>query len=132
MKKIINALIIALALAFVLPVGVKAQETGTEEIQCMCKGGEKCCHRLPTRTFKNFEEWEKYYFDHREIGVYWDSYLYKTYAFRYDKDRNILWKPTFCYPFEDIETWLYWFDTCWEKQAKGEYKYEWPYGKPRK
>lgn len=129
MKKMIYGLIIVLALSFVLPVTARAEEN--ESIKCMCNGGEECQHRLPTRTFSSFEEWEDYYFAHREIGIYWDSYLYRSYAYRYDADGNILWKPPLCYPFNDINTWKNWFYTCWKKQASGEYKYEYPYGKTR-
>ena len=129
MKKIINALIIALALAFVLPVTARAAET---EIKCMCNNGGECQHGLPARTFKTFDEWEEYYFAHRRIGVYWDSYLYKSYAYRYDVHRNVVYVPPISYPFEDMNTWREWFYTCWEKQASGIYKYEWPYGQARK
>lgn len=124
MKKIINVLIIALALAFVFPAAIKAEET--ENIQCQC-GWKHCTHRLPTRTFNTFEEWEDYYFANREVGIYWDSYLYKSYACRYDADGKVIWKPSLTYPFNDIDTWLEWFDTCWAKQASGEYKYEFAY-----
>lgn len=124
MKKIINALIIALALSFVFPVVVRAEET--ENIKCEC-GNKNCTHRLPTRTFDTFEEWEEYYFAHREVGIYWDSYLYKSGAYRYDKDGNRIWKPSLTYPFNDMDTWLYWFDTCHEKSVCGEYKYEYAY-----
>lgn len=131
MKKIINALIIALALSFVFPVTVNATEETEEvtEIQCQC--GDRCHHGMPAILFDTFEEWEEYYFAHRKIGTYWDSYLYKSYAYRYDADRNIIWKPPLSYPFKDMDTWLYWFDTCHKKQLSGEYKYEGPYGKAR-
>lgn len=122
MKKLINILLIALALAFVVPVNVKAE--ATDNIKCMCKNGEQCPHRLPSRIFSDFEEWENYYFSHREVGIYWDSYLYKTFAFKYDANKNIIWKPNLCYPFDDVETWKFWFKTCIEKQKTGEYRYE--------
>ncbi len=130
MKKIINALIIALALAFVLPVVVEAKEE--TDIQCMCNGGEECRHGLPARTFATFEEWEDYYFTHRRIGIYWDSYLYRSYAYRYDANKKVVYVPPISYPFEDIETWKSWLETCGEKSRTGIYKYEWPFGQARK
>lgn len=130
MKKIIYSLIIALALAFVLPVTVKAAETDT--IKCMCNGGEECRHGLPSLHFKTFDEWEEYYLSHRKMGIYWDSYIYKSYAYKYDANGKVVWMPGYFYPFEDVETWKFWLDTCIEKQRTGVYKYEWPYGQPRK
>lgn len=134
MRKIINIIALTLVLALSAPVLARAEEPREEEqlITCMCKGGEQCTHRLPSQTFETFEEWEEYYFAHREIGVYWDSYLYKSCAYKYDADGNVIWKPSLTYPFNDIETWKFWFKTCWEKQRTGEYRYEWPCGKPRK
>lgn len=120
MKRYINVLLIALALFLALPVTVKAEQFDPE-LPCSCG---HCYSRLPAMLFNTFEEWENYYLSHREQGIYWDSYLYRFYANRHDKDGNVVWQAPVFYPFKDYETWSNWWGTCLEKESSGEYQYE--------
>jgi len=77
----------------------------------------------PEEPFDSFEEWETYYFENRRPGIYWDSWLYCPKR-KIDEDGNLIWWAKPGYPFKDVDTWKDWWDTCLEKQASGEYFYE--------
>lgn len=72
---------------------------------------------MPLYTFDTLDEWKEWYFNNRTYKFWWLSFVYV-------RKCSINGVDYLCYPFNSDETWLEWWDWCWEQYDNGYLKFE--------